>query len=693
MDPLKKNECNSTETFSPKPPFLENVLQQDNCSLHKTFQTKFQEQLNEKSTPFPSCLYSVAPKQVERWRQLDKIEAVLNDAILVQKSLLQKSLSLFDNPLRPSQLKQEGTNLGTLRLYVYNTFFNQKNTHMELNNFSPCSTADCGLARWVLHIQGTLLNVDRNQLQASGTLLPRMTSFFDRIMITRQTETLIWDRTIQPPQPQCDFLQEKSTRPCSQKRTETLSNKHKTPIVSKECVVNENATGTALNDSVTRIPDRHSDEELEVLINASISDQVTRCLVDCDGIELNRCGDVEEDILITLFPSSTSRLFCYSSELQAITNFPVGTLCDAVHSIWRRSRISLRHCTNLKTFWCDDQVKAVLKCSENTYDIYQLPQLLEPHLKPVAPIELKHTIKLTGDYIDNENVYDIQVDLSHSLLTPEHVSDTSYLKNLSSVTITPAVCENTDKTFSKEPQVSSDMNPCTMNVPTDTKMAEIWSSLLNAVKRRNLLLQFAENPHKFMHHILTHPYEDTQESFLEMYELADTKNEYYSQPWVAHAVQSYLENRKKNFADVINDTVAIQPTTTGYGEGVRECDKKTEEAFFSFPPSTTNDTGKKKFETTTRVPVFSHVENANRMNPYNYPVVSNQFNRYLPQFNPFLPSNYPMQLDTMNPFSVYKSLQGFPNRFRPTAYPPPTTLFTPNPSTLSHFTQSHAPPL
>jgi hypothetical protein len=60
-------------------------------------------------------------------------------------------------------------------------------------------------------------------------------------------------------------------------------------------------------------------------------------------------------------------------------------------------------------------------------------------------------------------------------------------------------------------------------------MSEIWSSLLRAVKRRNMLLQFAENPHKFMHHILTHPYEDTQERFLEMYELADTKNEYYSQ--------------------------------------------------------------------------------------------------------------------------------------------------------------------
>jgi hypothetical protein len=146
------------------------------------------------------------------------------------------------------------------------------------------------------------------------------------------------------------------------------------------------------------------------------------------------------------------------------------------------------------------------------------------------------------------------------------------------------------------------------------------------------------------------------------------------------------------FGTHCSETVAIHPTSKCYGGDVRECDKKNEETFFSFPPSTANETGKKKTETTPRVPVFSHVDNTNGMNPYNYPVVSNQFNRYLPQFNPFLPQNYTMPLDTMNPFSVYKSLQGFQNRFRPTAYPPPNTLFAPAPSTVSHFTQSHAPP-
>jgi hypothetical protein len=159
----------------------------------------------------------------------------------------------------------------------------------------------------VLHIQGSLLNINRNELQASGILLPRMTSFFDRIMISRKTETLIWDRTIQPHQ-HCDFGYEKNTILSSQKKTETSLNKHTTPV-SQTCMLNENGTSRTFNQSVTRIKDTHSDEELEVLVNASISDQVTRFLVDCDGIELSRCGDVEEEIVITLFPSSTSRHF------------------------------------------------------------------------------------------------------------------------------------------------------------------------------------------------------------------------------------------------------------------------------------------------------------------------------------------------------------------------------------------------
>jgi hypothetical protein len=78
--------------------------------------------------------------------------------------------------------------------------------------------------------------------------------------------------------------------------------------------------------------------------------------------------------------------------------------------------------------------------------------------------------------VDNENIYDIQVDLSHLFLTPEHMADTSYLKKLSSVTESPAMSENTDHKTQKECQISSDQNSCTDNLTKHKKVSRVTCS-------------------------------------------------------------------------------------------------------------------------------------------------------------------------------------------------------------------------
>lgn len=132
-------------------------------------------------------------------------------------------------------------------------------------------------ARWVLKIQGRLLGSQSNRTSVP----PKMTSFFEKIVISRRCETVTWDRNSQTPQ-------QLLAVPCTAALVRGLGQQQ-----------------TKLSKLITpgSIDQSHEQDRALQLIDATASAGVLKGLVDCDGIEYASEGDEEETIQVVFFPA------------------------------------------------------------------------------------------------------------------------------------------------------------------------------------------------------------------------------------------------------------------------------------------------------------------------------------------------------------------------------------------------------
>lgn len=676
-----------------------------------------QQSASEQVQPLPSCLMSICPDEVQWFQRLEKINAAMNDAIARQQLLLHEAWEHFSTTADDANKfgSGRGVSTQTLRVHVYNTHHNQATGNPELDTFSTTDLTDTPPPRWTLRLQGRLVNVNGHSSSVARNTL-RMTSFFERIVISRAEETLVWDRSSQAPQrifeAPCKqicsrLVAQQQAKMIKLNASSTLpSGSGYSPIGGTTDVVRGTATSAqGVSESRTSGGSRLSSPSDEsgarkassalaedvtlqqktcALIDAAVSDTIVRQLVDCDGIELSRSGDQEEDVEIVLFPAYRSPHFRFSDELSGFMGTAIGSLSQVIRVIWLRSRAlaSGRQTSvpNLTELPCDERLQQVLGVTETTYNFYELPTLLAPHLHPVAPITLKHRIRVSGDYVDNESIYDIQVDTLDTLypisptlapwlsepkddvaasdkgdLDVEHKRDQND-HGVHDDTITAILSE----LAASRPNLPQEADGVPGTQLPDT-ILEVWESLLAAVGRRNLLLQFARNPRATMHTLLTashvapnevsHPF--LHENFLKEYELGDLKAEFYSQPWATAAVDVYLENKRRNFDELVGRVLTLSNVERRIGEAqdaAAASDSQRHDSRTSSFPLTSTDI-KPTTGSTTRVPVFTQMT---RQVPfpsgrYNYPSPQ-QFGRYMipnTEYNPYFQS-YSAHLHSMH---------------------------------------------
>lgn len=144
--------------------------------------------------------------------------------------------------------------------------------------------------------------------------------------MSRKNETLIWERSSQVPQPLLKVptkdLWAQHMAPICKIVNMNASKQRKSRIVPHQSDAGEqlpvsetrqepkeetpndvNAKLLRSSQCLNSLQDMSSKRKTSILLDASVSQLLTRQLVDCDGIELSRTGDSEEDIEIILTPT------------------------------------------------------------------------------------------------------------------------------------------------------------------------------------------------------------------------------------------------------------------------------------------------------------------------------------------------------------------------------------------------------
>ena len=319
---------------------------------------------------------------------------------------------------------------------------------------------------------------------------------------------------------------------------------------------------------------------------------------------------------------------------------------------------------------------------------------------------MKHRIKVTGDYIDNEAIYDIHVDKSQLLcrFEPFSLSDSVH-KHFSSCTEGITRNQSRDEISSENKLPPSIELLRTQFNPEDrddlwengskVRLAihECWNKVWASITRRNMLLRFAKNPVTTMHLWLTKPGSDSHQAFLEEYELADSRNDFYAQPWVKSAVKTYMEKHKKSFEELIKQTLQVsdpqQWATTLHHMGANNLERSN---VLQSQNNLESEDVQKLLDSNVRIPVFTQVNRQTQADRYMNSNIMNRFDQYLSQYNSYVNQACSMPLNHFNSFSIYHGPQGFPGNFPTVAFPvtnPTTYMSSPHEMILNQFNPSN----
>ncbi|CZS97402.1 related to SWI/SNF complex 60 KDa subunit [Rhynchosporium agropyri] len=137
---------------------------------------------------------------------------------------------------------------------------------------------------------------------------------------------------------------------------------------------------------------------------------------DFDQLEFKRGGDENTNITINLVRDDDPERFQLSSVLADILDTNTATRAEAVMGIWDYITVmGLQEEDEKRAFECDDRLRALIG-REKGY-IPQVPDILIPHMTPLAPIKLAYTIRVDKEFLENPQptIYDIQVQVDDPL--------------------------------------------------------------------------------------------------------------------------------------------------------------------------------------------------------------------------------------------------------------------------------------
>lgn len=251
-----------------------------------------------------------------------------------------------------------------------------------------------------------------------------------------------------------------------------------------------------------------------------------------DGFEISRAGSTEFSAKIFLYVDQKPERYRLSYALSRLLAVRTDTRSGIFSAVWQYVRKMRLQCVDDRTaVRLDDGLKTLLGPANAAVEVLKLQQLfsvVKSHMGPPEPLMIEYQVRLSGDVVDNQDCYDIQVDVQDTTL--EESARKSGLFGLS-------------------------FPPSANFKILNEKHLEALEKISQHKKRREYFEGFCSNPVQFINHLIL-----SQTRDLKVLGGSTGRNpeeerraSFYQQQWVHEAVPRYL--LRKAIADTAEDTL------------------------------------------------------------------------------------------------------------------------------------------
>lgn len=250
-----------------------------------------------------------------------------------------------------------------------------------------------------------------------------------------------------------------------------------------------------------------------------------------DGFEVSRAGSTEFTAKIFLYLDDKPERVKLSYALSRVLGVRTDTRSGIFTSMWQYIKKMGLQCVDDHTvIRLDNGLKSLLPVAHSNRELLKLQQVMEvvkTHLGPPDPLAIEYRVRLSGDVVDNQDCYDIQV----------NIEDLGLQRSAENVGIFGLHFPS-----SAEYKALSD------------KHLEALEQIAHHKRRRDFFEGFCANPVEFINHLIL-----SQTRDLKVLGGSTGRNpeeerraSFYQQQWVHEAIPRYL--LRKSIADTCNKT-------------------------------------------------------------------------------------------------------------------------------------------
>ncbi|CAG8549156.1 3361_t:CDS:10 [Ambispora gerdemannii] len=231
---------------------------------------------------------------------------------------------------------------------------------------------------------------------------------------------------------------------------------------------------------------------------------------ECDGFEIKRKGDqnIKAKILLTL--ENRPERYKLTPAFASLLDIREETKSGIIRAMWQYVKINkLQDPDNQRIINCDKHLEAIFNKDRIAFP--ELPELLNPLLDPVDPIEIEYTIRVDKSFHTSRFAYDVEVE----------VDDILRQRMINAI-------ENTN--HHREIQ------------ELDEKIMQCVQSINNSKTKRDFMMKFARSPAEFIQKWIASQSRDLEiilgetRANLEEQRQAD----FFKQPWTHDAAFHYM---------------------------------------------------------------------------------------------------------------------------------------------------------
>jgi len=251
------------------------------------------------------------------------------------------------------------------------------------------------------------------------------------------------------------------------------------------------------------------------------------------GFEISRKGKEECQVRMFFDVNHQPELFKLSVPLSRLLGVSTDTRSGVFLGVWQYiKKMGLQNPTDRTIVRMDAGLKSLLAAQNNSngadmVKLHHLYDVVKSHLAPPDRLEIVYNIKLSGDVIDNQDCYDIQINMEDTLL-----SDSAQKSGIFGLSFP----RNLEYQALKE------------------KHVEALEKILLHKRRRDFFEGFCRNPVEFINHLIL-----SQTRDLKVLGGSTGRNpeeerraSFYQQQWVHEAIPRYL--LRKAISDIAKKT-------------------------------------------------------------------------------------------------------------------------------------------